>query len=373
MTLRLAASFLIALFSFSPLAFVSSCATAQEMEETNPPRIVAVGDLHGDYEAYEEIMLNAGLIDRRGRWRGGDAVVVQTGDIADRGPDSVKIIRHLQKLEKTARRKGGRVITLVGNHEAMNITGDLRYVHPGEYEAFTTRKSQELRRRVYENNREAFEAFYLAEDPTMSPEAMEAKWIAQTPLGQIEHQSAWRPEGEIGAWVIENPAVVIVGENLFVHGGVSWKYAGYSIDALNANVREALAARTRDPNAIINDAFGPLWYRRFTDEPARAAVAHNREGAGEGSAGASPPTPEQEIERVLEAFGAARMIVGHTPSLSGVRARLGGKVIQIDTGASAFYGGTRSFLEIRGDALRANDDGVYRALQVSGAAQGGEP
>src|ERR1044072_163009 len=100
-----------------------------------PARIVAVGDLHGDYDAWEAIAQAAGLVDAKGNGSGGSTVLVQMGDVADRGPDSLKIIRQLMKLQREARSKGGQVIALVGNHEAMNMTRDLRYVHPGEYAA----------------------------------------------------------------------------------------------------------------------------------------------------------------------------------------------------------------------------------------------
>ena len=61
-------------------------------------RIVAVGDLHGDYDAWIAIARAAGLIDAQNRWSGGNATLVQLGDITDRGPDSLKIIRNLQQL-----------------------------------------------------------------------------------------------------------------------------------------------------------------------------------------------------------------------------------------------------------------------------------
>ena len=107
-----------------------------------PARIVAVGDLHGDYDAWEAIARGAGLVDAKGRWTGGKTTLVQLGDVPDRGPDSLKIIHQLMKLQREASRSGGKVIAMVGNHEAMNMTGDLRYVHPGEYRAFTGSQSE---------------------------------------------------------------------------------------------------------------------------------------------------------------------------------------------------------------------------------------
>ena len=146
-------SYWIAGFIFLAL-LATGCATAQT---STPERIIAIGDLHGDYDAFEAILFDAGLIDNRKRWSGGKTILIQTGDVPDRGPDSLRIIKKLQELQKRAPRKGGQVITLVGNHEAMNVVGDLRYVHAGEYEAFADRKSEQRR-----------EATYLAHTPRVN-------------------------------------------------------------------------------------------------------------------------------------------------------------------------------------------------------------
>ena len=328
----------------APLVFMTGCATAAD-EPIATQRIIAMGDLHGDYDAYEALLLEAGLINNRGRWAGGEAVFVQTGDIADRGPDSRKIIDHLQKLKKKAARKGGEVITLVGNHEAMNMTGDLRYIHPGEYEAFITRDSKKLRERIYDANREAIEAAYLAKDETMSREDIKSAWEEATPLGMIEHQRSWAPDGEIGEWVISNPAIAVIGDALFVHGGISPAVAEMSIDTINAEVAAALKARSTDAESIINRDDGPLWYRGLITPLEDFEY-----------------TAEEAIEVVLDAYDVDHIIVGHTPSLTGVNSLHDGKVIQIDTGIADHYGGTRSFLEIRDGKLYAHDNGVVTEL-----------
>ena len=77
----------------------------------------------------------------------------------------------------------------------------------------------------------------------------------------IEHQTAWRPAGELGKWTIGNPAVVLLGDSLFVHGGISATYAQVPLDQINRRVAAALAAREIAPESIINDQMGPLWYR----------------------------------------------------------------------------------------------------------------
>ena len=218
---------------------------------TQPERIVAIGDLHGDHEAWRALAGAARLIDTKGRWTGGKTVLVQTGDIADRGPDSLKIIRDLMRLEREARRSGGRVVVLVGNHEAMMLTGDLRYVHPGEYAAFADERSSDRRDDFYDANRAAIDAFYKKKDPSLTPDAVRARWIADTPLGKLEHQAAWHPSGEIGRWIVERPAVARIGDTLFVHGGLSPAYASVPIDEINRRVAAALSAR--DTRAVRSD------------------------------------------------------------------------------------------------------------------------
>ncbi|MBT5724208.1 MAG: protein-tyrosine-phosphatase, partial [Gammaproteobacteria bacterium] len=114
---------------------LTACTSAAKDVFKGVDRIVAVGDLHGDYDQYIKVLTTNGLVDEQLRWQGGKTHFVQLGDVVDRGPDSLRIIRHLMKLEKEAKKKGGRVHVLIGNHEVMNIQNDLRYVHPGEYSA----------------------------------------------------------------------------------------------------------------------------------------------------------------------------------------------------------------------------------------------
>jgi hypothetical protein len=288
-------------------------------------RIVAVGDLHGDFAAWRAIASAAGLIDVKGRWAGGKSVLVQTGDVVDRGPDSLKIVQDLMRLQREAPRAGGRVVALVGNHEAMNLTGDLRYVSPGEYAAFTDSKSAARREQLYAKNKERIEAAYRERDPAMTSEAVKAAWLDATPLGLIEHQAAWAPEGRIGRWVVGHPAVALLDGNLFVHGGLCPPYAGRPLAEINRQVAAALAARSTAPEVIINDEAGPLWCR---------------------SLAASDPSVAPQVDEVLAAYGAKRIVIAHTPMLSEISVLDGGRLVRIDTGISEAYGGKLTYLEI---------------------------
>jgi hypothetical protein len=267
-----------------------------------PQRIVAVGDLHGDYDAWIAIARGARLVDAGNRWIGGGATLVQLGDITDRGADSLKIIRHLQQLQREAPAAGGRVVVILGNHEAMNLLGDLRYVTPGEFAAFADSRSVARRERVYIANRQKLEAAARATNPNLRPSQVREQWLAKTPLGWVEHRAAWSPSGELGRWATRNPAVAKIGDTLFVHGGLSAEYARFPIEEINRRAAAAMASADQSQSSVISDELGPLWYRGLV--------------LREGAAGARLP-------------------------------------IRADSGNARHYGGPPSYVEITGDKVTA--------------------
>jgi Calcineurin-like phosphoesterase len=331
-------------------ALVGSLVAAPAFGASTAQRIVAVGDLHGDFSAWQDIARGAGLIDRVGHWAGGNAVLVQMGDIADRQPDTLKIIRSLQQLQREAPRKGGRVVVVLGNHEAMNLLGDNRYTTTGEYAAFVDGQSAARRDRVFETNRAKLQAAYKAQNPAITPEQVRARWVADHPLGWVEHKLAWAPSGELGRWATSNPAIVKMDGTLFAHGGISAEYArSSSIQAVNERAARAMAAADENSTGILSDPLGPLWYRGLAGVDGEAQAER---------AAMNPPSPsltaDQELTQVLAAYGAQRMVIGHTPSLQGIQITLGGRLARIDTGNSRYYGGPLSWLEITGNQMIAH-------------------
>jgi hypothetical protein len=324
---------------------VAVLALAVPAVATAPPvhRIVAVGDLHGDFAAWRDIARAARLVDGKGSWIGGDTALVQTGDVVDRGTDSLKILLDLMRLQREALRAHGQVIALVGNHEAMNLTGDLRYVSAKDYAAFADSRSAQRREDAYAANKEAIEAAYRQRAPQMTGDAIKQAWIEATPLGVLEHQAAWRPDGNIGRWIVGNPAVVLLDGNLFVHGGISPAYTRLTIAEINRQIGAALTAQSTADHAILDDPLGPLWYRGLADEA--AAQSTDASGAPASTASAGPPI-ETQLENLLSAYGAKRIVIGHTPILSGIAVLYGGRLIRIDTGISAVYNGKVTYLEI---------------------------
>ena len=290
-------------------------------------RIVAIGDIHGDYDNYIAVLTNAGVVNRRGRWAAGKTHVVQVGDIPDRGPDTLKIIEHLQKLEKQAKKAGGRLHLLIGNHEHMNITGDLRYVHPGEYEAFETRNSKQLRNNYYayvvntlEQQREALLASGANASHLPVPnEDFKRDWYADHPLGFVEHRLAWQQGGALFEWIAAHNTVIRINDVLFLHAGLSAELVPLSITDINDRVRAELNREDFEGEPLGTADNGPLWYR----------------GLARGDESAERPA----LDSVLTHFDAEMIVLGHTPDLNAITPRFGGQVVIIDTGISAYYGG----------------------------------
>jgi hypothetical protein len=288
------------------------------------PRVVAVGDLHGDYGQLVSVLESAGLVDAKRRWTGGKTHLVQTGDRVDRGPDSRKVMELLMRLEKEARKAGGMVHPLLGNHEAMNILGDLRYVAPAEFAAFQGPDSRRHRDALWEQRRTQREAGGQA-----PPTAEDRKrFEAEIPLGWIEHRLAFSPQGRYGAWLARQNTLLRIGDTLFVHAGLSPKYADFSLADVNEKIRREL--RDADPvHALLSrDPAGPLWYRGLAEgDPALAA----------------------HVQAVLDRHGCRRLVIGHTPAEGLlVSPRYGGRVILIDVGLSRVYGGPPAALILEG-------------------------
>jgi 3',5'-cyclic AMP phosphodiesterase CpdA len=310
-------------------------------------RIVAIGDLHGDHDRAMLALRGSGLVDARGRWSGGATHLVQTGDIADRGPDTRRIVALLRDLSRQAERAGGRVHVLLGNHEAMNVLGDLRYVTAGEYAAFADRRSPSRRDRYYE----AVIAALRKQDPdafATLPDDHRTQWDQAHPLGWVEHRLAWDPrwgtDGEMFQWAVSLPVAVQINDIVFVHGGISGAYCGNSLESLTSLAHAALRrpAAGAEGLDILLDQDGPLWHR--------------------GLAGEAPAATPDLVDAILGRHGARHIVVAHTPTGGVVWPRLDGRVILIDTGISDAYGGHVGWLEATPGRLFAGYPGGKVAL-----------
>ena len=310
----------------------SADARAKKVDDyhwTGVKRVVAIGDLHGDYEQYIKVMQSAGLLNKSGKWSGGKTHLVQTGDITDRGADSRKIIDHLVKLVKQAKKKGGYVHLLIGNHESMNVVGDLRYVTEGEFNAFTTRNSSRYQDLQWERQVEWMRANMLTFEE-LNLETYREEWEQRVPLGWVEHRMAWALSGEYGAWVKDNPVAVQINDTIFLHGGISAEYCKFSLQSLTEQVIVAMESYNPAVTTIMNDPLGPLWYRGLAQEEEAEIFS-------------------QTLDNILNRYGAKRIVVGHTPTGGVVWPRFDQRVVVNDTGIAAYYGSHKGVLELSKD------------------------
>jgi hypothetical protein len=281
-----------------------------------PERLVALGDLHGDLAVTRKALRLSGAIDAQDRWTGGKLVVVQTGDEIDRGDDDRAVVELFDRLADAASSAGGRVVALIGNHEAMNVSGDLRYVTKGGYAAFE------------------------GTDTSHVPGAA----LARLPVVEQGRLAAFLPGGPFARRLAQRDTIVVVGDTVFVHGGVTTDHVSYGIGRLNREVKRWMDGAGMTPPPV-QDPDGPLWTRRYSDDKAGIDCA------GLGAA--------------LAAVGASRMVVGHTPHEEGISSACDGRVWRIDTGLSSYYGGPTEVLEIRGEAVSV--------LRSTGAAPAAAP
>ena len=316
--------FVAALSALFVLAQPASAQTAQGQWD-RVSRIVVIGDLEGNYEKFTDMLRTGGLIDERNRWSGGQAHLVQLGDIPDRGPNSRMIMDLLMQLEPQAQRAGGRVHALIGNHEAMNVYGDLRYVHPGEYAAFATSRSARTRDRYYTQYVRALRRSPPASGLPVFDAAYRAQWDAEHPLGWVEHRAAWGPRGHYGRWIARHNAVIRINDSLFLHAGLGPSFAAAPRPAMNTAVSSELNERPSVTYpGILENQEGPLWYRGLSQNAEAAETAN--------------------LENVLRAQGVARVIVGHTKVTSTVLPRFNGRVLIADIAVPRGHQDPHAFL-----------------------------
>ncbi len=270
------------------------------------PRVVAVGDVHGDYAATLRALRLAGAVDEAGRWVGGELVVVQTGDQLDRGDDERKILDWFDKLTGEAAAVGGAFHVLLGNHETMNAMADFRYVTQGGFRDFADVEVSGV------------------------PEGE----LQRFPASVRGRARAFLPGGVYAEKLARRNTVAIVGDTVFVHGGVLPEHVSYGLGRLNEEVREWLSGRRKRPPAIMLDDSAPVWSRDFSDpDPSKADC--------------------EKLGKVLTALSARRMVMGHTVQRAGVSQACDGRAWRIDVGIAAHYGSHVAVLEIRGDQVRA--------------------
>jgi hypothetical protein len=290
-------------------------------------RILAIGDLHGNYAGFKRILQETGLVDRRGHWTARNTHLVQLGDILGRGGEPGKIFRLLKRLETEAPQFGSRVHVLLGNHEAMSMSGLILY---NTLEEFRDLAGEDLLEEGAEGPRAQPGA--ASEAPSAAEEKLGRRLDM---LGCKEFRATLSPRGKVGSWLAGHDTAVSINGHLFVHGGLNRRHGCIPLDDLNDRIRGEFAddGAARGAPDLLHRRDGPQWNREFTLKATDAKL--------------------RELDDVLDYQHCSRMVVGHTPTTCIDPARSGrilplhgGKLYCIDTGIGKTYGANLSALSV---------------------------
>ena len=307
-----------------------------QCEWTGVQKIVAVGDLHGDFDSFVDILKGTKLVDQGLHWTGGKTHLVQIGDVMDRGDDAKKILELLMSLEREAEQAGGKVHALIGNHEEMNITGiafeNKDYVSPNQFISFLPEsyiEREEIKiREDYAKKLSKGRRLELTLEQRINNywETEREKAIAKRGDYPAAKEYINNFREKYGKWLVQHNAVIKINDIIFVHGGISEKFSTWKLEEINDRLRQELnsfiSGNPIEDLQVVYQPNGPLWYRDL----------------------ASFETKEEdfkpEVDKILQNLGARYMVVAHTPRLITTKAdmtRFEGRIWIIDTGISRVY------------------------------------
>ena len=269
--------------------------------DERPERLVALGDIHGDWKAARQALKLAGVMNNDNEWIGGETWVVQTGDQLDRGDGEEKILELFEDLADQAHEAGGAFFSLLGNHEIMQVELDFRYVTDGGFEDF-------------------------ADTELLDPDAL----YDDFPTEQHGRVAAFRPGGEWATILSDHNVVLQVGDTVFVHGGVLPVHASHGLKKINNETRRWMRGQTPTIPWHVDGSDSVVWTRAYSDD--------------------EEPSDCAALEETLELLGADQMVVGHTVHDT-INPDCNGKVWRIDVGMAAYYGGVPMALAFEGDQI----------------------
>jgi hypothetical protein len=236
--------------------------------------LFVMADTHGEFEIAVQLLQRQRVIDEQLRWSFGKGRLAILGDVFDRGPNHTELLWLIYKLEAEAARAGGGVHMAIGNHEAMVLTGDERYLNP--------------------------------------------KYTQVASVLHARHVELWDEQSLLGRWLRAKAAVFRLGPYLCLHGGISRNVVDQhlTLAEINKVVRDSLREQ-RAQNAasdLVMGPAGPLWYRGYFEREARAGGFTRAESG--------------DIDLILDTFKVRAVLVGHT-TVPNVTSLYDGRVIAV--------------------------------------------
>jgi len=234
-------------------------------------KIAALSDIHGQHDLAVEILTNHKIIDAEQNWNYGEGHLIIVGDIFDRGAKVNETLWLLYKLEQQAKEAGGKVHVLLGNHEYLVFSKDLRYIH--------------------------------------------RNYIISSGLLKTDYAELYGKNTVMGRWLRSKPTIVKINDNTFVHGGISKEFLGipYNREEINKIMSESIdiAEAELDSTGVSYHYFGdngPVWYRGYFYDD----------------------LPKEEISDILSGIYSKHIVVGHCSNETVVEL-YDGKVYGVDS------------------------------------------
>ena len=245
--------------------------TNEKPEYNGVKKMLVISDIEGNFEAFRKLLQVNGVIDENFNWTFDKGHLVLVGDFVDRGKMVMEVLWLIYSLEDKAKAAGGYVHYILGNHEIMNMSGDLGYVHE--------------------------------------------RYILHALLMNEPYMQLFGPDAEIGRWLASKNIVERVGNTLFTHGGISSYMNNLQspLKELNEITRPYYTDSTYEYkdvrlNVVYSD-FGPFWYRGYYK---------------------TPKATQEQVDSTINFYGVKQITTGHTIIANQITSFFKGKVIDID-------------------------------------------
>jgi len=271
--------------------------TSEKAEYKKVSKMLILSDIEGNFGAFRKLLQGSQVIDDNFNWTFGNGDLVLVGDFVDRGNMVMEVLWLIYSLEEKAKAAGGYVHYILGNHEIMNMSNDLRYV--------------------------------------------QQRYLRHATLMNTSYMQLFGPDAEIGRWLATKNVTERIGDMLFMHAGISQyiNMMNIQLKELNDLVRPYYSDTTyqyKDKRLdILYSDFGPFWYRGYyTGQKATMA----------------------QIDSTRDIYGVRYLTTGHTIVSHEIKSFYDGKLF--DTDVHHAEGDSEALLYEDGKFVRINASGT---------------
>ncbi|WP_299887003.1 metallophosphoesterase [uncultured Lacinutrix sp.] len=234
-------------------------------------KILAISDIESGYKTFRDFLIANGVIDKNLNWTFSKGHLVLVGDFVDRGFSTTQVLWFIFKLEQDAKRHGGLVHFILGNHELYNMQGQYK--------------------------------------------SAEQKYYAVASILGKQQYDLYSKNSVLGRWLSSKNTIERINGVLFAHGGIHPELVEAKVTLEDINqINRTNYYNTYFPKPvksieqlILSHKKGVCWYRGYFKDD----------------------LSQDEVEKGIEKFNAKSIVVGHTLQ-SMVKKLYQGKVYAID-------------------------------------------